>query len=57
MRVESLPLPTLVAGDGLLLVQLADVVLGVLGVSFFTCHRGEKEMEWITEAKDESLAE
>lgn len=37
--VESLPLPTLVAGDSLLLVHLRYVVLGVLGVSLFTCLR------------------
>lgn len=44
VRIKSLPLVPLVAVDGLLLVQLADVVLGVLGVSPLTCYRGEKEM-------------
>lgn len=39
VRVEGLPLAALVPGDGLLLVQLADVFLGVLGVSSFTCRQ------------------
>lgn len=51
VRVQGLPLPTLVPGDGLLLVQLADVLLGVLGVSSFTCHGGERQ------AKDSGLRE
>lgn len=37
MRVQRLPLLPLVPIGGLLLVQLTDVVLGVLGVSLFTC--------------------
>lgn len=40
--VQSLSLLPPVTVDGLLLVQLADVVLGVLGVSPLTCHRGER---------------
>lgn len=44
MWVESLPLVPLVAVDGLLLVQLADVVLGVLGVLPLTCYRDGREM-------------
>lgn len=43
--VQGLPLPALVPGDGLLLVQLADVFLGVLGVSPFTCRGGERQAE------------
>lgn len=44
VRVQSLSLLPLVVVDGLLLVQLADVVLGVLWVSFLPCQTGEKEM-------------
>lgn len=44
MRVQRLPLLPLVPIGGLLLVQLRDVVLGVLGVLLFTC-RG-RENEW-----------
>lgn len=43
VRVEGLSLPTLVPGDGLLLVQLADVFFGVLGISSFTWHGGERQ--------------
>lgn len=43
--VKSLPLLRLVPFNGLLLVHLADVVLGVLGVLPLTCYRGEKEMD------------
>lgn len=46
VRVQGLPLLGLVATDGLLLVQLTDVVPGVLGVSLFTCHGGEKDRKW-----------
>lgn len=49
VRVESLPLLPVVAVDGLLLVQLADVVLGVLGVLPLTCHRDSE-----TEVRDGS---
>lgn len=41
MRIQSLPLLPSVPIDGLLLVQLGDVVLGVFGVSFLTCEAGE----------------
>lgn len=41
--VQGLPLLRLVATDGLLLVQLTDVIPGVLGVSLFTCHGGEED--------------
>lgn len=44
VRVKSLPLLPDVPVDGLLLVQLADEVFGVLGVMLLTCYRGEKEM-------------
>lgn len=40
MRVKSLPLLPLVVVDGLLLVQLADEVLGVLGVLSLTWRLG-----------------
>lgn len=43
VRVESLSLPTLVPGDSLLLVQLADIFFGVLCVPSFTCHGGERQ--------------
>lgn len=45
VRVEGLPLAALVPGDGLLLVHLADVFFGVLGVSPFTCNGGERQAE------------
>lgn len=41
--VQRLPLLPLVLIGGLLLVQLTDVVLGVLGVSLFTCRGRENE--------------
>lgn len=43
--VQRLPLLPLVPIGGLLLVQLTDVVLGVLGVSLFTC-RGRENQFW-----------
>lgn len=39
VRVQSLPLLPFVAVGGLLLVQLADVVLGVLWVALITCRQ------------------
>lgn len=43
VRVQALSLATLVPGDGLLLVHLADVFFGVVCVSSFTCHGGERQ--------------
>ncbi len=52
MWIEGLPLLPLVAVDGLLLVQLADVVLGILGVLPLTCHRGDEGWKWTTERQE-----
>lgn len=51
--VEHLPLLPLVKIDGLLLVQLTDVILCILGVLLFTWRRGQRDS---AKAKDEFLA-
>lgn len=55
--VESLSLLPLVVVDGLLLVQLADVVFGVLGVSFLPCQRGEKETRLMSGTRADKMSQ